>query len=127
MADENKKRTAKSTVTVDKSTVDKSTAEEFYSISVENAQQEYVQVRRAAQGVPFFLPHLKSEMSVLDCGCGVGSITLDLAEIVAPGQVIGIDRDPSHFAVARAQAEEKGITNIEFRVGNAYELEFSDG
>jgi ubiquinone/menaquinone biosynthesis C-methylase UbiE len=38
---------------------------------------------KAAQWTPFLLPHLHPDMSLLDCGCGVGSITLDLAEIVA--------------------------------------------
>ena len=32
-------------------------------------------------------------MSLLDCGCGAGSITLDLAESAAPGRVIGLDLD----------------------------------
>src|SRR4051812_11805812 len=42
--------------------------EESYTISDETVQREYVQVRRAAQWVPFFLPHLKPGMSLLDCG-----------------------------------------------------------
>jgi ubiquinone/menaquinone biosynthesis C-methylase UbiE len=28
----------------------------------------------------------------IDCGCGLGSMTVDLAAIVAPGVVIGMDR-----------------------------------
>jgi ubiquinone/menaquinone biosynthesis C-methylase UbiE len=32
-------------------------------------------------------------MRVLDVVCGLGSITLDLAERVAPGEVVGVDRD----------------------------------
>ena len=32
-------------------------------------------------------------MSLLYCGCGAGSIILDLAESVAPGRVIGLDLD----------------------------------
>jgi ubiquinone/menaquinone biosynthesis C-methylase UbiE len=100
--------------------------DEFYSISVENAQREYVQIRRANQWVPFFVKQLQPGMEVLDCGCGVGSITIDLGEIVAPGQVIGIDQDPNQLKVARALAKERGVTNVQFQVGNAYELEFSD-
>jgi len=90
------------------------TGDEFYSISDETAQREYVQVRRASKWVGFFLPHLKPGMSVLDCGWGVGTITLDLAEIVAPGQVVGIDRDESQLALARTLAEQRGITNVQF-------------
>jgi ubiquinone/menaquinone biosynthesis C-methylase UbiE len=60
------------------------TGEEFYSINDATVQREYVQGRRASKWVGFLLPHLKPGMSVLDCGCGVGTITMDLAEIVAP-------------------------------------------
>ncbi len=102
------------------------TGDEFYSISVESAQREYVQVRRATKWVAFFLPQLESGMRLLDCGCGVGTITIDLAEIVAPGQVIGIDRDPSQLAIAGSLAEQRQVTNVEFQVGNVYELEFPD-
>ncbi len=41
--------------------------------------------RRASEWAGFLLPHLRPGMSLLDCGCGVGSITIGLAEIVAPG------------------------------------------
>ena len=30
-------------------------------------------------------------MSLLDCGCGEGTITVGLAALVAPGQVLGVD------------------------------------
>ena len=76
---------------------------EFYSINDAEAQRMYVGVRRARDWVGFFLPHLKKGWSLLDCGCGVGSITLDLAEHVAPGPVIGLDMDEGQLEVpARA-------------------------
>jgi len=52
--------------------------------------------RRSLTGtLGFLLPHLKPGMRVLDCGCGPGSITADVAELVAPGQVIGVDIVPT--------------------------------
>jgi ubiquinone/menaquinone biosynthesis C-methylase UbiE len=99
---------------------------ETYSVNDEKTQREYVQGRRAAQWVPFFLPHLKPGMRLLDCGCGVGTITTDLAKLVAPGQVVGLDRDPSQVALAQSLAGERKITNVKFEVGNVYELEFPD-
>ena len=100
---------------------------ETYSITDEQAQVEYVGVRRAARWVPFFLPYLRSGMKLVDCGCGVGSITLDLAAIVAPGETIGIDQDAAQLELARASAAERGLANARFEVGSIYALPFADG
>jgi ubiquinone/menaquinone biosynthesis C-methylase UbiE len=100
--------------------------DEVYSIADHDVQESYVSGRSAAGWVPFFLPHLRPGMSLLDCGCGVGSITLDLAAHVAPGQVVGVDMDDGQLDVARKEAERRGIGNIRFEVGNLYELPFED-
>lgn len=102
------------------------TQREVYTISDFQAQQAYVEYRTAAKWIGFFLPHLRPGMSLLDCGCGVGSITLDLAEMVAPGQVVGIDTDPSQLETARSMALKRGVTNVRFEVGNVYALPFSE-
>ena len=39
----------------------------------------------------FFISCLERGVSVLDCGCGPGSITIGIAKCVAPGEVVGID------------------------------------
>ena len=90
---------------------------EFYSINDAEAQRIYVGVRRAKEWVGFSLPHLKKGMHLLDCGCGVGSITLDLAELVAPGPVIGLDMDESQLEIARQNAGQRGLTNVTFEQG----------
>jgi ubiquinone/menaquinone biosynthesis C-methylase UbiE len=100
--------------------------DEFYSIADQQAQVEYVQVRRAARWVPFLLPHVRPGMRLLDCGCGVGSITLDLAEIVAPGETVGIDVDAGQLELARAAADARGLENVRFAVGSIYALPFAD-
>ena len=51
--------------------------------------------RTASQDAAFLLPHLRAGIHVLDAGCGPGSITLGLAAAVAPGEVVGIDFQPS--------------------------------
>jgi ubiquinone/menaquinone biosynthesis C-methylase UbiE len=39
----------------------------------------------------FFLPYLDGGVSVLDCGCGPGTITLGIAARVLPAEVVGVD------------------------------------
>ena len=64
--------------------------EEQYTIGYGSVGQWMARRSFSREGA-FFVPHIKPGMSVLDCGCGNGSITLGIAEAVAPGQVIGVD------------------------------------
>ncbi len=82
--------------------------------------------RTAQSHAGFFLPVLQAGMSLLDCGCGPGSTTTDLAALLAPGRVVGIDLDPSQVAAARSRAVNRGVTNVAFEVGNIYDLPFPD-
>ena len=56
----------------------------------------------------------ESERQLLDVGCGPGSITLDLAGLVAPGQVVGIDIQRAQIDQARALASARGVTTVRF-------------
>jgi len=58
--------------------------------------------RTAANSAAYLLPHLRPGMSLLDVGCGPGTITADLAAQVAPGRVTGLDPAPDAVAAARA-------------------------
>ncbi len=64
---------------------------------------------------------------VLDVGCGPGTITVDIAQRVAPGRVVGIDAAADVIAAAREAAEEAGVRNLELAVGDVYALDFGDG
>jgi SAM-dependent methyltransferase len=92
----------------------------------ESVQQRYVGTRDAQTFVPFLLPYLTPGMDVLDVGCGVGSIALDLAPKIAPGRIVGVDADAEQIEVARRSAVERGIENAEFQVASIYELPFPD-
>jgi ubiquinone/menaquinone biosynthesis C-methylase UbiE len=69
-------------------------------------------LRTAKEEGAFFLQYLCSGMRVLDVGCGPGSITLGFAEAVTPGDVIGIDFQPSQIAKARHLMAERGLINL---------------
>ena len=87
----------------------------------------YMGARTASRQATFMLPHLRVGMRLLDCGCGPGSITVDLAAAIAPGQAEGIDIEASQIAAARAHAIERGLANVHFQVGTIYELPFPTG
>ncbi len=86
--------------------------------------QAHYTARQADAVADFLLPHLSPGMSLLDCGCGPGSITLGLARAVSPGQVVGIDLEPKMIERAKAFASEDRAGNVEFRVADIYGLPF---
>src|SRR5262245_60514841 len=52
----------------------------------------------------------------LDVGCGGGAVTLELARLVgASGRAVGLDMDEVKLELARADAAEAGLSNVEFR------------
>ena len=79
--------------------------------------------RTAENSVAYLLPHLVPGATVVDVGSGPGTITVDLAERVAPGTVIGIDAAPEIVADAGRLAAGRGLDNVTFRVGDAYALD----
>jgi len=98
----------------------------FYSLADAEVQHTYVGIRRAQQWIGFLLPYLHPGMAVLDCGCGVSSITLDIAERVTPGRVVGIEIDETQLAVARQSAVERGLANVSFEQGDVAHLHVAD-
>src|ERR1043165_6861191 len=81
------------------------------------------QWRTAENSAAYLLPHLKPGMTVLDVGCGPGSITADMARIVAPGKVTGIDSVGVLEAAVEAVA---GVSNVELAAGDVMALDYPD-
>src|SRR5215472_16029646 len=106
---------------------DQHTKRESYSQRDNPAFEALMAARKVVKEAAFFLPHLRPGMQVLDVGCGPGSITLGLAQAVAPGEVVGVDMQQSLVQRARDLAEERRITNVRFETGDAYGLSFPDG
>lgn len=72
----------------------------------------------------FVIPRLRSGMRLADVGCGPGSVTLGLAQMVAPGRVIGVDRNAARLETARRSAAKTQQDNVDFVVGDAGRLPF---
>lgn len=86
--------------------------------------------RSAAKHAAFLLPHLQPHMSILDVGCGPGSITCDLAILVPNGHVTGVDLSAGVIETARVAAEGRDVENASFEVGDVLAekgLEYPDG
>ena len=82
--------------------------------------------RTAQNSAAFLLHRLKAGHRILDVGCGPGSITVDLAALVEPGEVIGIDAAAPVLDQARALARSRGQTNVRFEQADTYTLPFED-
>lgn len=82
--------------------------------------------RTAENSAGYLLPHLRAGMRLLDVGSGPGTITLDLARRVAPGETVGVDAAADIVAKAQALAAELGAENVSFRVDDAYALSAAD-
>jgi ubiquinone/menaquinone biosynthesis C-methylase UbiE len=104
------------------------TTRETYTHRGDAAASKSMQQSRSAETFAgFLIPSLQPEMRLLDCGCGAGSITIGLANIVAAGEVVGIDLDTVPLDLARALAEEMQCQNVRFEQASVYELPFADG
>jgi SAM-dependent methyltransferase len=82
--------------------------------------------RSAANSAAYLVGRLSPGIDLLDVGCGPGTITLDLADLVAPGVVTGIDRSAEVVAGAEALRRRRGVGNARFTTGNVYALEWGD-
>jgi SAM-dependent methyltransferase len=59
-------------------------------------------------------------MRFVEVGCGNGNVACWVAEQVGPrGAVVGIDNSPDQVEQARRNAQSRGLSNVEFRVGDA--------
>jgi len=64
---------------------------------------------------------------VLDVACGTGLATMAAAQAVGDnGRVIGIDIETKMLDAARRKATSAGLSNVEFRVGDAEALGFDN-
>ncbi|MFF4990033.1 class I SAM-dependent methyltransferase [Streptosporangium saharense] len=83
--------------------------------------------RTVENSAAYLLPHLRPGMSLLDVGCGPGTITAELAALVSPGTVTAVEVTEEALALARAEVERRGLSNVEFAVADVHALDLPDG
>lgn len=103
-----------------------SSGEEKYLHGYSAEHRAFLSSRTATREASFFLPYLKPGMRLLDCGSGMGALTTSLAQWLDPGEVIGMDREPSQVEAARAWAAEKDVHNVRFEIGDIYDIPYPD-
>lgn len=74
--------------------------------------------RTAARDAAYLIAHIRTSFSVLDVGCGPGTISADLAELVPDGSVTCLEIGDGALAAARQTFAQRHITNVEFVIGD---------
>lgn len=82
------------------------------------------QWRTIANSAAYLEPFLVPGRTLLDVGCGPGTITVEFADRLAPGEVIGTDLGAD--VVEQAAATIGDRTNVGFEVGDGYRLSYDD-
>lgn len=82
--------------------------------------------RTVANSAAYLSPHLAEGQALLDVGCGPGTITAELASIVAPGQVTAIETNDEIVETARQTFAQAGV-DVTIERGDVYALQFDDG
>ncbi|KAF2004815.1 S-adenosyl-L-methionine-dependent methyltransferase [Amniculicola lignicola CBS 123094] len=96
------------------------------------AQATLHEIRTAETSAAHLLPKLHSmkefnpHLTLLDVGCGSGTISVSFAKLLPDGYITGIDVNPKILPRAQAVAETAGIKNIEFKQGSIFQLPFAD-
>jgi ubiquinone/menaquinone biosynthesis C-methylase UbiE len=70
---------------------------------------------------------IKPRMRVLEVGPGNGTYTLGAARQIGPeGELVTVDIEPKMIERVKQRIAAEGITNVDARVANVYELPFDD-
>jgi ubiquinone/menaquinone biosynthesis C-methylase UbiE len=99
---------------------------EVYSHGHHNSVLRSHRWRTAENSAAYLLPRLKPADRVLDVGIGPGTITIDLAERLSAGSVVGIDSAPAAVAATQDLANARDVRNLRLLVGDVHHLGFGD-
>ncbi|GGQ87138.1 class I SAM-dependent methyltransferase [Couchioplanes azureus] len=82
--------------------------------------------RTAENSAAYLLPHLTSGARLLDVGCGPGTLTADLATHITPGRITALEPTGAALGLARAEIARRGLSTVDFAVGDVHDLAFPD-
>lgn len=82
--------------------------------------------RTVENSAGYLLPQLRPGLSVLDVGCGPGTITVDIAARVAPGRVTAVETTREALDLARAEVRAHNLSNVSFAMSDVHALGFPD-
>ena len=80
--------------------------------------------RTAQNSAAYLLPHLTATDRLLDVGAGAGTITVDLARIVA--DVTATEFGAEGLELTRSTVAAQGVANIQLEVADIHALPFDD-
>ena len=84
--------------------------------------------KNATSSYERLLEELKTDSNganeLLEIATGTGLLSIELQSLVQ--KITAIDISPEMIVIANQKLQDKQITNIEFKVGDSYQLEFSD-
>jgi SAM-dependent methyltransferase len=115
------------TATPDDTDVEAEANADVYTHGHQDAVLRSHRWRTAENSAAYLLPHLAPGMTVLDVGCGPGTLTSDLAVRVAPGHVLAVDASADVVEQARAHADERGVDNVDVVAGDFRDLDVRHG
>jgi len=92
---------------------------------------QFIRLMRYPQGLRAFFntcPLLRSDMRVLDAGCGTGAVLLGVYEAMVrrglrPGALHGFDLTPAMLEHFRQTLQRRGITGVELTRANVLQLD----
>lgn len=83
--------------------------------------------RTVENSADYFLDELRAGRSLLDVGSGPGTITADFATRLSPGRVTAVEATDSALDLTRAEISRRGLSNVDFVVGDIHALHLPDG
>ncbi|MGI8415636.1 MAG: methyltransferase domain-containing protein [Nakamurella sp.] len=82
--------------------------------------------RTAENSAGYLFPQLRPGLSLLDIGSGPGTITADLAELVAPARVTAVENTDAAMDLTRAEIAARGLHTVDFLTTDVHRMDLPD-